>query len=230
MILVCPECKTRYLVEANLFAMGARQVRCARCKHNWKAELPNEIDVVAPPPLEPDPIPEAITPIPEGSNLPIPTEKPKKPFVFNLDKWSKKQRIAFAGIAVSIVLTLVVGRQFIVNRWPVMEKLYTPLGLYVYHPGDELEFQQVRSELKYDGGITKLVLNGKIKNKTKKSQTVPPIVAQAVGADGAVMQSWQIEAPTATLSSEGEAGFTSSINAPQGTVVNVQLNFAEGKE
>jgi predicted Zn finger-like uncharacterized protein len=228
MILVCPECKTRYVVEASLFALGPRQVRCAKCKHGWKAELPNDIDVVAPPPLEPDPIPETVAPVPEGSNLPTVTEKvPKFYFKLNL---TKTQRLATMLTCAVVLVLLVVFRQPVVNRWAFMEPIYTFAGLYVYHPGDELEFQQVRSELKYDGGVTKLVLSGKIKNKTKKSQTVPNIVADAIGPDGVAIQSWQIDAPTARLDPEAEASFTSAINAPQGTVVNVLMNFAEAKE
>ena len=48
MILECPSCHARYLVQIGLFAQGGRQVRCARCKHGWHAALPTTIDVFAP--------------------------------------------------------------------------------------------------------------------------------------------------------------------------------------
>jgi len=219
MILVCPLCRTRYLVQANLFAMGARQVRCARCKHSWKAALANEIDVVATPAPEPTPPPEHMSPLPSGSNLPALTKESSVP-VFHY----------MLGIAAGVVLALVLmwlifDRQHIAHRWTSMEAFYNAIGLYIYYPGDGLEFNEVRSELKYDGGITKLFLDGKIINKTKKNQKVPNIMAEALGPDGNVIQSWQIDAPTARLAPGAEASFASSLNAPKGTVVNVNLNF-----
>lgn len=35
MILVCPECSTRYLMSASAIGEGGRDVRCAKCDHQW---------------------------------------------------------------------------------------------------------------------------------------------------------------------------------------------------
>jgi predicted Zn finger-like uncharacterized protein len=224
MILVCPLCQTRYLVAAHLFAAGARQVRCARCKHGWKAETPKEIDVVAAAPPEPIPPPEQASPIPAGSNLPALAPGGLSRFFY------KTERVALAAFVVLVLAFLIFDRQSIARRWAFMETAYNAVGLTIYYPGDGLEFDQVRSELKYDSGITKLILNGNVKNTTQNNQKVPPITAQALGPDGRVIQSWQIDAPTATLAPGDEAPFSSSLNAPKGTVVNVNLNFAEMKD
>lgn len=196
-------------------------MRCARCKHGWKASPPNEIDVVAPPAPEPTPIPKTTTPIPEGSNLPTLV---KKSFLPDL------RYVIWATPVICLLVLLVwfiVDRQHIARHWTFLEPAYNAIGLYIYYPGDGLEFDDVRSELKFDGGITKLVLDGKIKNKTKSIQKVPNIVADALGSDGMSIQSWQIDAPKATLGPEEEVTFSSSMNAPKGTVVNVTLNFTE---
>jgi predicted Zn finger-like uncharacterized protein len=222
MILDCPLCRTRYLVPATTFAAGPRTVRCARCKHGWKAELPKEIDVVAAPEPEPVPIPESTPPIPQGSNLPALTKSPKT-------RLSSAQ-IAGSVFAVLLLAWFALNRTPVEQRWGFLEPIYDMIGFSPTVPGEGLEFTEVRSELKYDDGITKLILNGKIKNKTQKSQNVPPIVADAIGPDGRVIQSWQIDAPTARLGAEAEAPFSSSINAPKGTVVNVVMNFAEPKD
>jgi predicted Zn finger-like uncharacterized protein len=223
MILTCPLCHTRYLVSVHLFAAGARPVRCARCKHGWKAEPPGKIDVVSPLP-ETSPPPERIEPLPEGSNLPA-LRKTLGSRIFH-----SAERVALAAFVVVLLLWLILDRQHIARRWVFMEPAYNAVGLYIYYPGDGLEFDQVRSELKYDSGITKLILSGNIKNTTQNNQKVPTIVAEALGADGRVIQSWQIDAPAATLAPGGEASFSSSLDAPRGTVVNVNLNFAEMKD
>ncbi len=40
MLLVCPACKTRYVVPDAAIGIDGRQVRCANCKHSWHQEGP----------------------------------------------------------------------------------------------------------------------------------------------------------------------------------------------
>jgi predicted Zn finger-like uncharacterized protein len=50
MLLVCPSCRTRYVVPDSAIGANGRQVRCASCRHSWFQEGPAS---VAPPKLEP---------------------------------------------------------------------------------------------------------------------------------------------------------------------------------
>ena len=38
MLLVCPSCRTRYVVPDTAISLDGRQVRCANCKHSWFQE------------------------------------------------------------------------------------------------------------------------------------------------------------------------------------------------
>lgn len=61
MLLVCPSCRTRYVVPDSAIGMDGRQVRCASCKHSWFQG--GVIPPVAPAPPVVAPIPVAPTPV-----------------------------------------------------------------------------------------------------------------------------------------------------------------------
>lgn len=223
MILACPDCKTRYLVPAVHFAAGARTVRCGRCAHMWLAELPPEpaaalahqLSALAPASDGPRPVAIPILGLPSVQNE-------AKAF------WQNDWAVAGMTLVASILfLWLALDRRDIAERWPITESLYDRVGLHIYHAGEGLELLKVRSEMKFDGGTTQLTIEGEIRNKTDKPQSIPNLLAAAIGSDGKPIQSWQIEAPKATLAAGESVTFTSEIHAPQGTVVDINLHFIE---
>lgn len=75
MLLVCPSCRTRYVVPDSAIGVSGRQVRCANCKHSWYQDgaehpVPPAPAIVAPviaPVVEPVIAPVAETPAPAKS-------------------------------------------------------------------------------------------------------------------------------------------------------------------
>lgn len=69
MLLVCPSCRTRYVVPDSAIGVDGRQVRCANCKHSWYQDgiippAPPAPPVVAPPvfaPMNATPVAEAFS-------------------------------------------------------------------------------------------------------------------------------------------------------------------------
>lgn len=74
MLLVCPSCRSRYVVPDSAIGSAGRQVRCASCRHSWFQEGPN---AVAPPAIEPvaaAPVAVAVPPVApsDANNDPLP--------------------------------------------------------------------------------------------------------------------------------------------------------------
>ena len=69
MLLVCPSCRTRYVVPDNAIGGAGRQVRCASCRHSWFQDGPKSL---APPPLEPvaAPVQPTPEPVPQATAVP----------------------------------------------------------------------------------------------------------------------------------------------------------------
>jgi len=124
------------------------------------------------------------------------------------------------------MLIIAVDRREIAHRWPQANKFYDAVGLHIYHIGEGLSLRQVRSEIRFEGQ-SQLAVEGQIHNDTDKPQTIPPVLAAAIGPDGKIMQSWQIDPPAATLAPGESVPFTSEIHAPQGTVTEINLHFVE---
>jgi hypothetical protein len=205
-----------------------RHVRCSRCQHTWQAELPKEIidalQALSEPSSTQTALPETILSDP-ADTIPLISEKPP------LSAHAKFIRKIAGGIFVALfVVALIVERQEIAQNRPQLEGIYDALGLTIYHLGGEgLSFEKVRSELRFDGGIMKLVVEGKIHNGTKFAQEIPNILATAIGSDGHIIQSWQIDAPSLRVFDGESIPFHSSIYAPRETVVDLNLGFIEIK-
>lgn len=75
MLLVCPSCRTRYVVPDSAIGMDGRQVRCANCKHSW-------FQGGAIPPMAPAPpvaAPAFAAPIVEDAPVAAPPPVPSSP-------------------------------------------------------------------------------------------------------------------------------------------------------
>lgn len=189
MILTCPECSARYVVDPKALLPNGRMVRCAKCKHSWKEAAPaSDISVVdeteaestaitekspAPPTSDHQDTTEdefAIRrarrkkrprPLPKGSNLPA-LQNHKHGNIL----WGWYGLGAFVAIFITGFL---IFQTTISNIWPPSQKLYRSLGLE-NHSNEQAE-QDAKSlqtdippekQFKIEDTIPSKVLNGSV--------------------------------------------------------------------
>ena len=177
MILKCPECTTRFLVNEALLGPHGRKVKCASCKHVWFQEperhdgdaFNNEDSFV--PPIED--IPESVKPVPEGSNLPVPTDD--NPFS------------ALYGLAASIVLAVfLIGatipvRQHVVKTWEPSALLYETIGFHVPVVGEGIKIENIEVVEIPEGEMSEISMSAFLRNDTDGIVQVPALKIQLLG-------------------------------------------------
>lgn len=157
MILTCPECSARYVVDPKALLPNGRVVRCAKCKHSWKEAAPDsdttlvEAEEAESPPLSekapettaesgPAPAPNQATEIAEDEFAIQRTRRQKRPRPLpkgsNLPALQnhKHGQILWGwyglGTFVALFITgFLVFQTTISHAWPPSQKLYRVLGL-----------------------------------------------------------------------------------------------------
>lgn len=196
MIVTCPSCATRYLVDPLALGSTGRLVRCARCAHTWPekppADMPKRVDVVAPP--------EGVRPIPPGSNLPALRDQPPP------RDWAGWAAIAMVVIAVTA--GGIIGRQQVMAAWPATVRLYTLVGLIDPLPSQAFQLRNVQQDEFVENETTYVSLTGEIVNVSNKILPIPRVSARIIDKDHQAIKEWIVE-PAQTDLGPGETAIFS---------------------
>ena len=170
MILSCPSCSTRYLVDPLAIGADGRQVRCARCGHVWRQAPPPE-EVLPPTDAEEEaPIlrgPARARTLPPGSNLPALREPPRR-------RASGLAWLALALVVAGGIGALFAFRQQFVAIWPPASKLYRLAGIDGAEKlGQGLDIRDVKFERKTEAGRAVLLVTGQVVNSTQGVRPAP---------------------------------------------------------
>lgn len=224
MILACPHCGTTYLASEDLLAEPGRKVRCGKCKHEWVLESPPNAEgdggeasggAEAPPSAG-------------ASRFVAPfvamLEAKRKAFAKALVKRGlrRKRKLilkAGAGVLAMVVLAVAVS---------------SGAGLFGRGPDldwEGLVFEKIQPELKFDGGATRLFVEGSVYNTTKKTKEMPHIRVYTLGVDGRELQSWWIDPPSSTIRAGERKPFRADLlSSMERTIDSVRLEFTFRKE
>lgn len=220
MILECPVCNNRYLVDPRALGEGGRKVRCVKCKHQWHAvpqvdePLPQDEPEI---PLAPqDPEPE---PIPAGSSVPV--VRPKPP---------ARPRALIAALASSLLLFVVLSaiyfRPLVVQALPSLTKVYELVGLY--------ETQGVvLADLAYNKEAIELKdrhhLSGVLVNTSAEPRRLPLLNILLLGKDDVVIRRRKLNEEFTLQPGESKA-FRQNIEASPESVQRIVVELGNPLE
>lgn len=211
MILTCPQCSTRYHVDATALGAAGRTVRCANCGQRWSVKPPADT-----PQMVEFSTPAAVT---------VPRMRP----VAATEPIENRRSISLVGLLVAalvvlIAASIVIGRNEIVAGFPASASIYQKLGLPVTVELG-LQFEQITSSRLQEGGIAVLVVEGAIVNMTPHDRPVPPIRITLLDSGGRQLQEELFRAKEQRLEPGAKTSFSGRVVNPADQARNFSITF-----
>ena len=212
MILTCPQCSTRYHVDATALGAAGRTVRCASCGERWSVK----------PPADTPQIVEFSTP---AAPITVPRMRP----VAGTEEVETRRSISLIGSLVAVLVVLIVasaviGRNEIVAGFPASASIYQKLGLPITVDLG-LQFEAITSTRLQEGGIAVLVVEGAIINVTPHDRPVPPIRITLLDSGGRQLQEELFRAKEQHLEPGAKTSFSGRVVNPADRARNFSVTF-----
>ncbi len=239
MILTCPSCSIRYLVNDRALGAQGRVVRCARCGHSWFEEPPAAADLAAAParPIEPEAADDAVFP-PEIDDAPPPVRGPQRvrpmPPGSNLPALPGAVGRGRGWIGwVALVVVLIGGfvggigwRDQIVAYWPPALQLYALAELpVVIAPRLAFEFRNIGHDQAVEEGQKVFKITGEVVNVGTAAQRVPRLRVAISDENGKELSHWTVIMPPRKLTPGDVAPFTARLPNPPANLRNYSIGF-----
>lgn len=244
MILTCPECSTRYLIEPTVLGAAGRTVRCSKCDNTW-TQAPAEDEAA---PVEAT---EDLNPAAEAGAEEIPADAATEevdPYEAARERRarrtaaaapadSRKPRSRAAAVMWTLLIMSMVGvlgagfvlRDNVIQMWPAAEQLYQMVGLERAAPGAGLGFRNVSWKAGRNGDDRLLTIKGEVTNISKDVLTVPDIQGVLFDKNNRELQRWTFTAPEGRLLPGENVAFSTELKNPAAGYSRLTIVFADGK-
>lgn len=220
MILTCPQCSTRYLVDARALGGTGRTVRCANCANTWHAtpleDAPPPLDLVPPP--APEPVKTEPPPLGAGrAQLPALSPEPRRSLLVPLL------------VAVLLVVIVCAGtwltRDRVVAQWPGVARYYQMVGIPVESGEDSFHIEVGKPTRDAENGI---VIQGDVVNVSSYARQVPRLRATLLDSAKHPLQSWSFTVSDDRLMPGASIPFRTSIAQPNLDATDVEISVVDG--
>jgi predicted Zn finger-like uncharacterized protein len=244
MIVTCPNCATRYLVDdATLGDVARRRVRCASCGNLWTysteaeaihaaavAELTAEAATATsapggPPVAEPGRAePRIQSPAYSGGRA-GPTAQGRPSVAVELPAAARRRGLRAVGLGLivlvaALVFGAILARDKIIATWPAAAPVYAALHLSE-QPGAGLEVTVTPTRT-----TQSLVIDGNIVNGSATARRVPRLRVTLRDGNKNDLESKVIDPPVDRLAPGATARFNTVFEHPSITATGVDVTFA----
>lgn len=220
MIITCPECATRYQVDADSIGPRGRTVRCSKCGHSWTQpppdDVPRAVAAEAAPELPPAPEETARTALSGGLSA-GPRHIPRGRRSGGGESRGGLARALWALLIVVVGGTMtaaLVWRDAVMQTWPAAVPLYERIGLGDDPPGTGLDLNGVSFKQISRDGEQVLQVQGAVVNKSDVVRSVPPLLGLVYDKDNRELQRWTFAAPEGRLLPGERVTFRTELKNP----------------
>lgn len=236
MLIVCPNCSTAYALTEAQLGQG-RTLRCAKCRHTWRATPADAVDGAASGPGMDD---GGSFDRPAEPTAGVPPSPPTAPAKRPRAASRRRPPSPVAGLAAGIrripmpqlllagtfalVLLAVAQRQAVVRMAPQTAALFAAIGMPVNLRG--LALQDVRSQLITDKDEQILVVEGRVRNAQSRASRIPPLALSLRDEKGTEIHAWTADTPSSVLAPGESAPFQARLAAPPLDGRDVLVRFA----
>lgn len=218
MILSCPDCHTRFAIDAAHLAPDGRRVKCGKCAHVWYESMPE--------PDDESPIPIEVTPYDPEEDLGAGRRNLPALRQLRSGRGARTAWMVSAGLLLAILAVLWFGRGPIALAVPQAEAIYASIGIDAFPPpGEGLE---VEFNVSAEGG--KLALKGEVINVSNGARDIPELFVAISDADKNILKSWSFRIDTARLGPGERAAFASQTDEVPARAANVSVLFTNPDE
>lgn len=214
MIVTCPNCSAKFMVDASALGPTGRQVRCGRCRESW-FQGPAEPEALR---LEQTTPEFVIRPRTPGSNLPALKPQPRRSM--RSFGWLLLMLLLIAALAVAWY-----NRDTLAKRINGLDSLIDGVfGAGTLTTGAVLEIPADKITFTRDGAA--LIVRGTIVNASNSERDVPPLELVLGAARGGTVATHGFTAKEARIAAKGTVEYETRVENVPATAETMTVRFA----
>ncbi len=195
MIVSCPNCSARFVVDAAALGATGRQVRCGRCKEAW-FQGPAEPESIRIQQTVPEFIIRPRTP---GSQLPAlkPLPKPRS-----------SRALGWIMLLVLLIAALVVAwynRTAIVEQIPALAGIFDTIDTKPLSATSGLDIP--RDKIVYNRDVNRMTVSGIVQNRLDRERPMPKLKLTIKDDAGKILVAKSFDAKQATIPANGKVDY-----------------------